>query len=233
MSAMQLHQPDVVASVTDALDAAGLDAGRLWIEMTESVPLDDRAIEPLHRLHDLGVRLAIDDFGTGYASFQYVTRLPVDALKIDMSFVKGLGVDYSATAIVRSVIGLGRELGIVVVAEGVETESQRAQLLALNCRLGQGWLFGRATRRDDFSQTYRQPEVDHRVETPSGPHEALRSAAREACRVLDTDHEASFDGLTRLASRLMGTPMALISLVDADRRWIKARIGVEVTETPS
>ncbi len=231
VSTLQLHHPDVVACVADSLAGVGFDADRLWIEVTESVLLDDRTIGPLHHMHDLGVRIAIDDFGTGYASFKYLTRLPVDALKIDMSFVKGLGVNASDTAIVRSVIGLGRELGIEVVAEGVETESQRAQLLALNCRLGQGWLFSRALTLDEFIRTYRQPDELHPVTSSVDPNESLRLAALEACRILDTDHEAEFDGLTRLASQLMATPMALISLIDADRQWFKARIGVDVTET--
>ncbi|MEQ8718647.1 MAG: EAL domain-containing protein [Acidimicrobiales bacterium] len=231
VSATQLHHPDVVECVAEVLEAAGLDAHRLWIEVTEGVLVDDRAIESLHRLHDLGVRLAIDDFGTGYASLQYLTRLSVDALKIDMSFVRGLGVNVSDTAIIRSVIGLGRELGVRVIAEGVETESQRAQLVALECRLGQGWLLGHAVQLDEFIRARRQGDAVRPV-IPAGGNERLRLAALEACRVLDTDHENAFDSLARLASRLLGTPIALISLVDAQRQWFKASIGVDVTETP-
>ncbi len=232
VSATQLHHRDIVACVADSAGAAGLDTNQLWIEVTEGVLVDDRAIEPLHRLRDLGVRFAIDDFGTGHSSFQYLTRLPVDELKIDMSFVKGLGVDVTDTAIVRSVIGLGRELGIMVVAEGVETESQRTQLVALNCRLGQGWLFGRAVRLDEFVRMHRQPDERHPVESPARLNEALRLTALEACKVLDTDPETAFDSLARMASRLIGTPIAMVSLIDADRQWFKARVGVDVAETP-
>ena len=162
-----------------------------------------------------------------------MSRLPADALKIDTSFVAGLGVHPSDTAIVRSVINLARELGLQVIAEGVETESQRAQLIALNCRLGQGFLFDRALPFDVFMASYERPLPA----SPTEPvpdvtaNESSRLAALEACMVLDTDNEAPFDSLVQLASQLLATPIALISLIDADRQWFKAQVGIEVSET--
>ena len=233
LSAVQLRDPDIARSVADALAEAGLAPARLWIEVTESVLVDDLAMAPLHQLQDVGVRLVIDDFGTGYSTFQYVSRLPADALKIDTSFVAGLGIHPSDTAIVRSVINLARELGLQVVAEGIETESQRAQLLALNCRLGQGFLFDRALPFDAFIAA-NAPSLPASPSEPApnvAANETMRLAALEACKVLDTDREAPFDSLVQLASQLLTTPMALISLIDADRQWFKARVGIEMSET--
>ncbi|CAN0281870.1 unnamed protein product, partial [Phaeothamnion confervicola] len=144
LSAAQLRDPLLPRRVAAVLADTGMPPERLWLEVTEGTLVDDDALPPLRALHQLGVHLVIDDFGTGYATLQYLTRLPIDAVKIDRSFISGLGVDGSDTAIVRSVVNLGRELGLQVIAEGVETESQRAQLIALSCRLAQGWLFGHA-----------------------------------------------------------------------------------------
>ncbi len=234
VSATQLHDPSIADRVTLVLERHRIDPGRVWIEVTESVLLDDDALGPLHRLHDLGMHLVIDDFGTGYATFQYLTRLPVDAVKIDTAFVKGLGVDASDTAIVRSVINLGRELGLQVIAEGVETESQRSQLVALECRLAQGWLFNRGLAFDDLVAAYggSAGEVAPPMSADDAQVEAQRVAALRACKILDTTADAAFDSIVLLASQLLGTPMALVSLVDSNRQWFKARVGVDVTETP-
>jgi EAL domain-containing protein (putative c-di-GMP-specific phosphodiesterase class I) len=99
----------------------------------------------LHQLTALGVGIAIDDFGTGWASLTYLRRFPVHALKIDCSFVSGVDHDAGNLAIVRSILMLGAELGLAVVAEGIETEAEAETLRALGCTLGQGFLYGRAT----------------------------------------------------------------------------------------
>ncbi|MCU1390434.1 MAG: diguanylate phosphodiesterase [Ilumatobacteraceae bacterium] len=236
LSVVQLRDPHVVERVSVILADTGLDPTRLWIEVTESVLLDDRAMLPLHQLHDLGIHLVIDDFGTGFATFRYLTRLPVEALKIDTTFVWGLGIDASDTAIVRSVVNLGRELGLEVIAEGVETESQRTQLLALHCRLAQGWLFDRALPYADFIARYHRPADDENAtDTGSVPvapdNESARIAALRASRIMDTSADPAFDSLVHLAAQLLGVPMALVSFVDSDRQWFKARFGVDQTET--
>ncbi|MCU1359743.1 MAG: diguanylate cyclase/phosphodiesterase with sensor(s), partial [Ilumatobacteraceae bacterium] len=234
MSAAQLRDLSIVERVAVILERHLIDPGRVWIEVTESVLLNDKALGPLHRLHDLGVHLVIDDFGTGYATFQYLTRLPVDALKIDTAFVRGLGVDASDTAIVRSVINLARELGLEVIAEGVETESQRAQLVALECRLAQGWLFSAALAFDELVATYGRGDVAllPAIAQNDAALEAQRVAALRACKILDTTADVAFDSIVLLASQLLATPMALVSLIDSTRQWFKARVGVDITETP-
>jgi diguanylate cyclase (GGDEF)-like protein/PAS domain S-box-containing protein len=235
VSVVQLRHADVSQRFSDVLAGAGLAPDRVWVEVTESVLLDDDAEAPLAAVRALGVRLVIDDFGTGYANFEYLTRLVVDSLKIDTAFVAGLGVESRATAIVRSVMSFGRELGLEIVAEGVENESQRAQLVDLNCRLGQGWLFSRALRYDDLVARYAPTEIRPAptpVDRRDGADESVRLSALRACRILDTAPEPGFDSIVRLASQLLSAPVALISLTDAHRHWFKARIGTDLIEIP-
>ncbi len=231
MSVAQLRDPAISSRVAAVLAENDVDPGRLWIEVTESVLLDDSAVSPLHDLHDLGLHLVIDDFGTGYATFQYLTRLPFDAVKIDTSFIAGLGIDASDTAIVRSVINLARELGLQVIAEGVETESQRAQLIALGCRLAQGWLFDRALPLDQLLTTYGHDSDSPSALPDAGLEEAQRIAALCACKILDTSADTAFDAVVTLATQILRTPIGLVSLLDSNRQWFKARIGVDISES--
>ncbi|WP_407542365.1 EAL domain-containing protein (plasmid) [Deinococcus radiomollis] len=146
VSARQFEDPGFVNDVVDALDMSGLPADCLELELTESVLMTSgrAVVEVLERLDVLGVRLALDDFGTGYSSLAYLNRFPLDVLKIDRSFVHGLGrehPDLKELAIVRSTIALAHELGLEVVAEGVEDEHQRDVLVDLGCDLFQGYLY--------------------------------------------------------------------------------------------
>jgi diguanylate cyclase (GGDEF)-like protein/PAS domain S-box-containing protein len=135
--------PEFVDDVARVLDETGIPSARLTLEITESLLVDDeRTLTSLQALRLLGVRLSLDDFGTGWSSLAYLRRLPVDVLKLDGSFVAGLGTA-QADAVSRTVVRLGSELGLEVVAEGVETEEQRALLLSMGCQSAQGWLFGR------------------------------------------------------------------------------------------
>jgi diguanylate cyclase (GGDEF)-like protein/PAS domain S-box-containing protein len=143
VSALQLAEDDFTQTVTDALAAAGLAPNRLTLEITEQAAVQDlgRTASRLAPLRELGVHVAVDDFGTGFSSMQYLTRLPVDILKIDRRFVSGLGVAPEDEVLVRSMIGLAEDLGLGVIAEGVETQRQADQLRAFGCRLAQGFLF--------------------------------------------------------------------------------------------
>jgi diguanylate cyclase (GGDEF)-like protein len=145
LSARQLAHPDLVATVAEALAQSGLPPQLLVLEITESVLMTDRelAVVILHALRSLGVRLSIDDFGTGQSSLGYLKTLPVDSLKIDRSFVDGLGTDPDDSAIVEAVVHLGHALGLTVTAEGIETPKQLSELRALGCDLGQGFYFAR------------------------------------------------------------------------------------------
>ena len=146
LSAKQFHQDDLVARVKRVLGETGLAAESLCLEVTESVLMEqvEQAQRMLDRLNALGVRLALDDFGTGYSSLAYLHRFPFDVLKVDRSFVNRMGADDAeGMKIVKTIIALASELGIDVAAEGVEVESQRAQLAGLGCAYGQGYLFSR------------------------------------------------------------------------------------------
>jgi diguanylate cyclase (GGDEF)-like protein len=150
LSARQLADPRIVDTVTAALADAGLDPRRLVLEITETVLMQDReaAAATLWQLKSLGVLIAIDDFGTGYSSLAYLRRFPIDMLKIAREFVDGLGRDEHDDVITRAIVELAGTLGLLTVAEGIETHDQQTIVTALGCDLGQGWLFSAAVEGD-------------------------------------------------------------------------------------
>ena len=145
LSPAQFRTRDLVNTVAGALRDSGLPPGRLELEITETVMLQDTAatLATLHDLRDIGVRIAMDDFGTGYSSLSYLRRFPFDRIKIDQSFVRELGQRDDCDAIVRAVIGLSRDLGMATTAEGVETPEQLRALAQAGCSNIQGYLFSR------------------------------------------------------------------------------------------
>jgi diguanylate cyclase (GGDEF)-like protein len=148
VSAVQFQVDTLPGIVRAALVESGFDPRRLEIEITESVLMRDRdaALATLHRLKQDGVRIAMDDFGTGYSSLSNLQAFPFDKLKIDRSFVSTLDSDDAARSIIRAIVGLGRGLNLPVVAEGVETETQRRMVAEEGCAQAQGYLFGRPSR---------------------------------------------------------------------------------------
>jgi diguanylate cyclase (GGDEF)-like protein/PAS domain S-box-containing protein len=153
LSGRQLSHPSLVAEVAAVLEETGIDPYRLELEITESVLMDDVAAseDTLVALRSLGVRLGIDDFGTGYSSMSYLRRFPVDVLKVDRSFVDGLGSDPSDSAIVAAIVTLAHTLGLRAVAEGVETDEHLAELRRLGCDFAQGFLMARPCSGDDLA----------------------------------------------------------------------------------
>ena len=147
--------------IDSTITNAGIDRHRISIEVTESALMEDAetAEEQLGRLRDLGMSLGIDDFGTGYSSLAYLTRFPLDVLKIDRSFVAGLGVNRDSTTIVAAIIDLAHALDLVVIAEGVETPTQLAELRRLNCDQALGFLFSKPVPAADLSLDQAQPLV--------------------------------------------------------------------------
>ncbi len=143
LSARQFAHPGLVGDVARALEASGLAPGSLGLEITESAAMSaaEATLATLRELKALGVALELDDFGTGYSSLAYLQRFPLDRLKLDRAFVRGLERDAGSTAIVRAVLTLARALGLGVTAEGVETTAQAAALRDLGCDWGQGYLF--------------------------------------------------------------------------------------------
>ena len=152
VSARQFHQPDFVGQVQQALHKHGFKADRLKLELTESVVLNniENTITKMNELRQAVVRFSIDDFGTGYSSLSYLTQLPLDQIKIDQSFVRNIGVKQTDAVIVQTIIGMADNLGMEVIAEGVETEEQLAFLQQHGCTLWQGYLFGKPVPVEEF-----------------------------------------------------------------------------------
>ena len=153
LSARQLLHPELIQEVTRAILESGVDPSGLELEITESVIMEDEEVasSKLKELKSLGVQLTIDDFGTGYSSLAYLRYLPVDSIKIDKSFVDGLGQDSKDGLITSAMVSLAQTLGLSVVAEGVETVKQLRQLRKLGCDLAQGNYFSKPLTSEEAS----------------------------------------------------------------------------------
>jgi diguanylate cyclase (GGDEF)-like protein/PAS domain S-box-containing protein len=180
LSARQLAQPGLEEHLAAILGRFDLEPSNLCLEITESVLMEDAeaVIGVVERVRALGVKLSIDDFGTGYSSLGYLKRFPVDIVKIDRAFVDGLGTDPGDMAIVTAVIGLAHALGLTVVAEGVESEDQIAELVGLGCDEAQGYYFAPPQPAADLraliggSRAWRPPGA--RLMSDRGAHERNR-----------------------------------------------------------
>ena len=154
VSAVQLHSPHFVRTLHEILFQTELNAARLEIEITETALIRDpaRALSTLHQVKTLGVQIAMDDFGTGYSSLSNLRQFPFDKIKIDGSFIKSVNANEQTAAIVRSVLGLGRGLGLAVIAEGVETRQELDFLQGESCAEAQGYLIGRPAPIEAFAE---------------------------------------------------------------------------------
>ena len=178
LSPLQFRVGNLLSVVMDALRQSGLPAKRLELEITETLLLEksSQVLATLHALRSLGVRISMDDFGTGYSSLSYLRSFPFDKIKIDQSFVRDLGSNRDAQAIVRSIISLGIGLGVTITAEGVETEAELSCLRAEGCHEGQGYLFSHARPNAEIVKLLRaQSGAD--IDTPA---DAADQAARVA-----------------------------------------------------
>jgi diguanylate cyclase (GGDEF)-like protein/PAS domain S-box-containing protein len=154
ISAKQFRQTDFVEHVRGTVDAAAINPTRLVLELTERLLLDnvEETIVKMEALKRIGIRLSLDDFGTGYSSLSYLTKLPIDQLKIDMSFVLNIGVKQSDAIVMQTILGMGRSLELEVLAEGVETEAQRSFLEQHGCTIYQGYLFAKPLPAAEFER---------------------------------------------------------------------------------
>ena len=167
LSPLQFRVGNLLSTVMETLKQTGLAATRLELEITETLVLEksSQVLATLHALRALGVRISMDDFGTGYSSLSYLRSFPFDKIKIDQSFVRDLGSNRDAQAIVRSIISLGKGLGVTITAEGVETEAELSCLRNEGCHEGQGFLFSRARPNAEIisllkAQRGEGPEAD-------------------------------------------------------------------------
>lgn len=158
VSARQFRQPDFVEQVCQILFQTSINPNRLKLELTESLLLDDidDTILKMHLLREVGVRFSMDDFGTGYSSLSSLKKLPIDQLKIDQSFVRDIAVDPDDAVIIQTIIAMANKLSMEVIAEGVETESQRSFLEQHGCLLYQGYLFSKPVPLAEFERLVKQ-----------------------------------------------------------------------------
>jgi diguanylate cyclase (GGDEF)-like protein len=162
VSAAEFRQIDFVESVRTILQETGLESRYLELELTESVLMDDAKFTAsvLGKLRDMGIHLAVDDFGTGYSSLSYLREFPIDILKIDRSFVNQITSDSGDSTIVNAIVSMGKSLKHLVVAEGIETNEQRAYLQARHCEEGQGYLFSRPLPAAQFADLLQMGVID-------------------------------------------------------------------------
>ncbi|MFZ2541313.1 MAG: EAL domain-containing protein [Gallionella sp.] len=163
VSAKQFRQPNFVKQVSEEIEKSRINPLRLKLELTESTVLDNvvDTIAKMNALKSIGVRFSMDDFGTGFSSLAYLTRLPLDQLKIDQSFVRNIGTKSSDAMIVQTIIGMAVNLNIEVIAEGVETHAQRDFLLGAGCKLYQGYLFSQPLPSMKFIALLKSPVFDN------------------------------------------------------------------------
>lgn len=180
LSGRQVAEPDLVDTVARIIDETGLRPGSLKLELTETLLMHhyEGAIQKMHDLRDMGIKLSIDDFGTGYSSLSHLHRFPIDFLKVDRSFVGRVGHDARESEIVRVIVGLGRNLGMKVIAEGVETSEQAGFLRDLECEFGQGYYFARPL--DSEAAGALLPHAVRPVESEEGIFLVPRSPAPSA-----------------------------------------------------
>jgi len=197
LSARQMSATDLTRLVLRALNDSGLEPGLLCLEITESVLMEDvcASRNVLVSLKELGVRLGIDDFGTGYSSLLYLRRFPVDFLKVDRSFVSGLGENSEDGAIVAGVLGLAHALGVEAIAEGVEQPEQADKLAGLGCEIAQGFLWSKPLPPEELEATFERlwPRLPAPVRDP-----------REPIRVVLADDRPELRATVRLALELAG-----------------------------
>jgi len=238
VSARQLHDAGLAATVAAALAASEVDPASLVLEITESVTMaeTDVTISRLRALKDLGVGLAIDDFGTGYSSLRYLRRFPVDLLKIDRSFVAGVGRNPEDSAIVSSVIGLAHSFGLGVVAEGVETAEQLAELTRFGCDYAQGYHWLRPAAASEV-ESWLKATLAAQEKSPSNQLRVViaddRAPVRAAIRMAMELHggfrivgEAA-NGLQAIeAARRQQPDLVVLDLVMPDHGGLEALPGI-------
>jgi EAL domain-containing protein (putative c-di-GMP-specific phosphodiesterase class I) len=220
LSARQLRDRHLPERVAQALATSGLDPHRLTLEVTETSMIDDleAAGATLRAIRALGVHLAVDDFGTGFSALGALKHYPVDSLKIDRSFVDGLGSDAQDTAIVHAVVAFAKTLGLSVTAEGIETADQLTQLRALGCDHGQGYYFAKPLQRDSVEpflnahQSAARPPADRQAH-----YRGLARTRLRASKHFGDGPLGDTGGLLRRRRRRASPPACPITPVAATR----------------
>jgi EAL domain-containing protein (putative c-di-GMP-specific phosphodiesterase class I) len=174
VTSKEFASPQLAKGIAETLKQTGLDPNHLQLEITETIAMGDpeKAASVLAELKALGVRLSVDDFGTGYSSLSRLQQFPVDSLKIDRAFISGMDRDADSDKIVRIIIMLAQNLGLVTVAEGTETEEQVNQLKALDCGFAQGYYFSKPADHQAISDLLLKVNQSSPVARPTLTHKA-------------------------------------------------------------
>jgi EAL domain-containing protein (putative c-di-GMP-specific phosphodiesterase class I) len=239
LSALTLARPGTPANIIELVAQAGVPLSAVCIEATESALVGSQARNSIAELSAAGARIALDDFGTGYATLTNLHQLPVDAIKIDRSFVQAAPKDSAASAVIQSIVGIGNALGICVVAEGVETALEERVVRRLGVSLLHGYRYSPPEPASELMIPHHHGIGDASVaKRPARANPAAfpaneegRLAALRQLKILDTPPEEAFDALTRLAAQICDVPIAVMSLVDEDRQWFKSIVGLDAKET--
>lgn len=238
LSASSLRDSTLPDKIVAVCDRNGISRRGLSLEITEtSVMAEPEAATAILRVMvERGFAIAIDDFGTGFSCLAHLRNLPVSMVKIDKSFVLDVVNSDADAHMVRGTIELAHGMGKQVVAEGVESKEALDLLLLMGCDQGQGYHWSRPVPAEQLTEwvtgnqnTALSSNVGGAAPIPA--QESKRLAVLRRYRVLDTAYEAIFDDIAAAASRVCGTAMSAVSLVDADRQWFKARVGLKMRET--
>jgi EAL domain-containing protein (putative c-di-GMP-specific phosphodiesterase class I) len=232
LSTRQLADPTIVNTVEEALAGSGLPAKRLMLEVTEtSVIADPESTSPrLHALRNLGVRIALDDFGTGYSSLTHLRRFPIDTIKIDRSFVAGMGGNSEDFAIVASLISLAATVGLDVIAEGVETDDQAEMLRRLGCAYAQGFL---------WSPAVPIGELRPHLRTPACTPDLRATRSRDTRQPPDETSQVRYQDRARIQAlhRAGASARAIASTLNSDgrrtprgKRWSHSTVACVIAE---
>lgn len=215
ISAKTLTNQSLFRWIVSLCDELGIQRQRLIFELTESSAMSDvvTALDTLTRLRMQGFKLSIDDFGTGFSSMVQLVRLPFSEIKIDKSFVIGTSDSSESKAVTRSIVDLGRSLGLLSTAEGVEDQDTLDYLQALGCDLAQGYFISKPMGGMDISAWHQKREE---------AREAFRLESIKNAALLCSQPEQRFDRLTYLARRLFDVPISLVTLIDQETQWIKS-----------
>lgn len=218
ISARSLTNKELFLEIGRLCDVYSIRTNRIILEITETSAMDNplASLDILTRLRVQGFMLSIDDFGTGYSSMKQLVRLPFSEIKVDKSFVMSAQTNAESMTIVRSVIELGRSLGLSTTAEGIENKDTLQLVKAMGCELGQGYF---------IAKPLALGEVDDWIVAHSLKCEKIRLADLEQLKLLDTAPEERFDRHTRYAQQYFNVPYSVVSLVAQDRQWFKSNAG--------
>lgn len=225
ISAVSLSHLDLFERLDDYCQSMGIQPERIIFELTETCAMEDpvSSLDILTRLRMKGFHLSIDDFGTGFSSMLQLARLPFSEIKIDKSFVMTADESKESRTVIKAIIDLGHGLGLYTSAEGIESNETLEYLRSIGCDLAQGYAIARPMTGEAVLTWLREGRNDD---------EEHRLQVLHSLNILDTPSDERFDRLTRLASRVLQMPVAMFSLVDANRQWSKSLVGNMLWETP-